>query len=125
MPRKPKIKYTPDELKKETLRLSQLISSGQYTSFFNAVTVRDRRFSVSTLYRTYKKLRDNPSATIRKKGRPYTLSDDQENTLVQRIHSVQDHLSHITNDIIVREAVSVAGQMDLGLLILIYIVIYF
>jgi len=114
MPRKPKIKYTPEELKLETLRLTKLVESGQYISFYHAVEVRDRRFSISTLYRTYKKLIDNSAVVIRKKGRPRTLSDDQENKLVERIHSVQNHLSHITNDIIIREAVTVAGQMDLG-----------
>jgi hypothetical protein len=63
MPRKGnlKSKYTPKELLKETQRLIELVSTGEYPSFFKAVHSRDPKFSVSTLYRTYKKIQADPS----------------------------------------------------------------
>jgi len=76
---------------------------------------RDRRFSPSSLYRTYKKLRNNPDTILIKRGRPNTLSIDQENTLLERLHSIQNSLSHLTNDLIVREAIYVAPKIGTGM----------
>jgi len=110
MPRKPaKSKYTTNELCSETLRLQQLVSSGTCTSFNKATELRNPKFSRMALYRCHKKLQENPDAVIKQKGRPRTLSEVEEKEIVDRLHSAQKSLSHITNDLIVRESVSVGA----------------
>jgi len=49
-----------------------------------------------------------------KKGRQRTLTEEQDDKLIKRIQSAQNTLSHLTNHIIVREAISVSGQINLG-----------
>ena len=75
-------------------------------------TKKDPKYPSSTLYRVKKLLFQNPNLTdLKKKGRPFTLSTDKEEIILNRLHSLRLILSHITNDIIVRESVYVLQYM--------------
>jgi len=73
--------------------------------------MRDPKFSIAALYRCLRQL-DNPSFQFKPKGRPRTVKDEQEKLIVEKIKSAQLTLSQITNDIIVRESISIASKIE-------------